>query len=277
MKYWLVVTPALLILSAVFITVLHREATSVEAVAGSRDQRAERRPVVVELFTSEGCSSCPPADAVLTKLQTSQPVSGAEVIVLSEHVDYWNRLGWTDPFSNAIFSRRQSEYAQVLRRDGVYTPQMIVDGRIEFVGSSLEKAKDAISAAARDSKSAIKLSLSAGAPETARLTIDVEPLAQPVDEEKREVVLAITEDGLESSVSRGENSGRRLRHSAVVRRLDKIGVIDAQSGIGFKREIELHLAPSWRRDRLRAVVFLEEESTRRIVGASSIEIGAKRE
>src|SRR5579864_1046092 len=126
-------------------------------VAAPRDPASPPHLVIVELFTSEGCSSCPPADALLKELSEQQKVKGVEIVALEEHVDYWNHLGWKDPYSAAEFSQRQSDYAQVFGSDGVYTPQMIVDGQSELVGSRSLAAREAIENAANQPKAEIVL------------------------------------------------------------------------------------------------------------------------
>ncbi|MGH9661985.1 MAG: DUF1223 domain-containing protein, partial [Bryobacteraceae bacterium] len=156
-------------------------------------------PVVVELFTSEGCSSCPPADELLIRLEQRQPVPGAQVIALSLHVDYWNQLGWTDPFSSHEFSNRQRQYSTRIRDSGVYTPQMVIDGRQEFVGSDARRAQAAIANAAR----APKASLRAGCEINGKLLVHLDSL--PAGSDRADLLLAITEGGLTSPVSRGEN------------------------------------------------------------------------
>ncbi len=122
-----------------------------------------RAPVVVELFTSEGCSSCPPADELLRRLEQAQGIAGADVIALELHVDYWNRLGWADPFSAPQFSARQGDYADRFDNESVYTPQMVVDGQTEFPGGNQAKARTAIVAAAQKPKAEIALALAGAA------------------------------------------------------------------------------------------------------------------
>src|SRR3954452_17804240 len=129
--------------------ITRRSVLTAMAALSSPAQAASRIPVLVELFTSEGCSSCPPADTLLGVLDEKQPIPGAEVIVVSEHVDYWNYIGWTDPFSSAVYSRRQQEYGRRLGLESVYTPQMVVDGQFQFVGSDERLATAAITRSAR--------------------------------------------------------------------------------------------------------------------------------
>lgn len=238
--------------------------------------------VLVELFTSEGCSSCPPADTLLTKLEQTQPVKGAMVITLSEHVDYWNRLGWKDPFSSADFSRRQGEYARALKLEDVYTPQMIVDGAIEFVGGRADKALKAIADAARLPKAKIGVSADAAmkvtAPDSVSLKIQAELAPdQPTGASRTgtvDVMLAIAESRLSSKVSRGENSGRELLHSSVTRKLTKIGSMEGSS---FSAEPTVRLDSNWKRADLKVVIFLQERSSRRVLGAAAIQLTAHRD
>jgi hypothetical protein len=167
---------------------------------------AQRAPILVELFTSEGCSSCPPADALLQKLD-------GEVIVLSEHVDYWDRLGWRDPNSSREFTARQERYARVLGVEA-YTPQVVVDGREAMVGSDEAKVRAALGHAAKRAHVAIKIE--AARREGANAVVTV---AAPA---KGDVWVGVAAESAKSSVSRGENSGHTLTHVAVLRSLTKL-------------------------------------------------------
>jgi hypothetical protein len=225
-----------------------------------------RVPVVVELFTSEGCSSCPPADTLLMQLDKTQPVPGAEVIILSQHVDYWNHLGWTDPYSSKDFTKRQETYALTLHTDGPYTPQMVVDGRTEFNGTDVRAARAAITQAAQNPKVVVSVTLSP-ATEGERLQIHVDGADFSKVAGKADVMLAITENDLSNSVTRGENAGHNLSHNGVVRRLMQIGTA---TKAGFTAHQMVVLDKSWKRENLRAVVFLQDHNSRRIFGAAEV-------
>jgi len=220
-------------------------------------------PVLVELFTSEGCSSCPPADALLAELAAGRVAVGAEVVPLSLHVDYWNRLGWRDPFSSAAFSERQQLYAS---RRGLYTPQMVVDGGADLVGSDRAGASRAISAAARTSKTPLELRVAAS-PAGLQVRVAAPPL--PRGSREADLLLAVTEDGLVSDVARGENAGRKLPHAAVVRLLTRAD--RARSDAPLAAEKTLKLDPSWRREALHVVAFLQEPDGR-VVGVARTSI-----
>jgi hypothetical protein len=225
-------------------------------------------PVMVELFTSEGCSSCPPADVLLSKLD-QQPINGVEIIVLSEHVDYWNSLGWQDPFSSAGFSERQRAYGDAFRTSSVYTPQMIVDGQQQFVGSDEKRARAAIVKAAKETRAKVELQLTS----TKELSVTVTDLPQITQDDTVEVLLAVTESNLSSDVPRGENAGRSLKHTAVVRHLQTVGEVAAGSN-KFTANAAVPSNTGWRKDNLRIVVFIQERRTRRVLGVASMKVSA---
>lgn len=230
--------------------------------------------VVVELFTSEGCSSCPPADKLLTDLSKAGAVEGVDVIPLAQHVDYWNRLGWTDPFSSARFSQRQQEYAQGFRSDQIYTPQMIVDGTAQFVGSDRDRAIASIRNAARQRKGTITLHITPPKGDDLKLivgmTITGLPAITPGDE--AEVLIAITEDGLQSDVARGENAGHKLAHTGVVREWQTAGKLSPNRAPAFDQNAQVALKENWKRENLKLVVIVQERTSRRILAAASLKI-----
>jgi hypothetical protein len=235
-------------------------------------------PVLVELFTSEGCSSCPRADDLLSKLAKADSIPGVEVIALGEHVDYWNNLGWIDPYSKADFSHRQRDYSEAFDLDSVYTPQMIVDGHEEFVGGDWNRARAAILKAAKTQKGRVDLELTKKAQmdqdsPVIRLTIQVKDLPGRGANDDLEVLFAITENNLQTEVSRGENSGRSLHHSAVVRELNVLGLVGANDEFVTERSISIPSA--WRRENLRAIVFVQERRSHRVMAAGQLPLETK--
>jgi hypothetical protein len=234
-------------------------------------QAGMRAPVVVELFTSEGCSSCPPADALLARLAEQQPVGNAEVIALEEHVDYWNDLGWMDPFSSREWTTRQNVYAGPLGNDNPYTPQMVIDGKKELVGSDASKARQLIQQAAGEEKAPVSLTQSGTAKSgAAEFSVKVGPLTRATKGDTVEVWLAVTETALHSAVTRGENAGEDLHHAAVVRTMQRIGEAKSANESAYANDVSVPLKPEWKRENLKAVVFVQEKKSRRILGSAEI-------
>jgi hypothetical protein len=256
-----------------FGSTLHPPAKPTEPLLPTENRTLPGVPVIVELFTSEGCSSCPPADALLAKLEEQQPVANAQVIALEEHVDYWNNLGWTDPFSAKEWTARQEEYAASLGSQNVYTPQMVINGQSELVGSREQQARQAIEETA--SRARADVSLAARQSENkgrAQFTVSVGRLVGNKAGDAPEIWLAITEARLHSSVTRGENAGEDLHHASVVRALHKMGVADPSKEISFSGDLSVPLDSAWTRQNLRAVAFVQEKKSRQILGAAAVRV-----
>jgi hypothetical protein len=260
-----------ILISTVLIFLSFAHSRSLRSTPSAENSMPGKHTIIVELFTSEGCSSCPPADALLKTLSEQQPVPGTEIIALEEHVDYWDHLGWKDPFSSAEFSERQNEYAKVFGNSGVYTPQMIVDGRTEFVGSRAGEARETIQKAASQPKVTIQLipaerSASGNAAYDIKIT-DLSNLHQGRD---TELWVAVTEKGLHTDVRAGENSGEHLQHAAVVRTIHKANSFSSPNS--YQTHIALKINPSWQRENLSFVAFTVDKNSRKIIGASSAKL-----
>lgn len=242
---------AILVTAAIYVSIV---------VAKTTEPGVPRKAVVVELFTSEGCSSCPPADELLGHLRQDLSAKNIQVIPLGFHVDYWNSLGWKDRFSSADFSQRQEQYARALKVDGPYTPEMVVDGTVEFVGNDAGQAQRTIRQQASQLEIAQVTLTSAGADQ-----LKIQAKGPAVG--NAWVMLAITEDNLTTQVGSGENGGRTLHHAAVVRELRQLGRLHEGS---FEATMPLKLEKGWKREDLRAVVFVQQSPSGRIEGAASV-------
>jgi hypothetical protein len=223
---------------------------------------ASSNPILVELFTSEGCSSCPPAETLLRTLDSAQPIPGAQLIVLEEHVDYWDDLGWQDPFSAHAFTVRQSDYVERLHlNSGPYTPQMVVDGSEAFVGSDRAQAGRAMAKAAKFPKVDVEI-LSAHV-ENGKVLAQIK-IADVSS--KADVFLAVALDHAQSQVLRGENGGRKLEHVAVVKRLTAVGQV--KKGEPFSKDVTVALDHPGQTYRL--VAFVQEAGEGKVLGAAVV-------
>ena len=232
------------------------------AQSNPSSQPSERGCAVVELFTSDGCSSCPPADAALAELATSARKSGTPVFSLAFHVDYFNSLGWTDRFSDAAYSRRQSDYARAFKSDDVYTPQMIVNGTDQFVGSD----RDAI-------KRAVGTALSKPAPATVAVKVSsnaagLYEISYAVVGAGRDAVanIAVVERGLMSDIRGGENAGRVVGEENVVRWFRSVSV----SADG-KNQIEVPRLNDVNFKNASVIVYAQEPANGAVLGAASVD------
>jgi hypothetical protein len=242
-------------------------------IVGMPDTRAAAQvPIIVELFTSEGCSSCPPADVLLDKLIAgdaagSLRAAGAEIIGLGEHVDYWDQLGWKDRFSSAALTDRQRAYQTYFNTDSIYTPQMVVDGRAELVGSDAGAARRAIERSLALPHGVVKITLDQNASQTVALQVEASNLPRASRGDRADIVVAVTEDRLRSDVKRGENHGKTLVHAAVVRYMATIGQAAAEGPASAHAEIPL--AADWQRANVRIVAFVQEQRSRAILASAA--------
>lgn len=238
-------------------------ATTRSAPSGPRPEPAEGAVVILELFTSQGCSSCPPADRVLSALG-SDPALAGRVLPLAFHVDYWNHIGWTDPFSSAAASARQRAYAEAFDTSRIYTPQLVVGGTRECVGSNESAARELIAhALGRAPRGTVALSVK---PDGQGFVVTAQ-VSLVAGAPTAELLLAVVESGLETAVPRGENARRRLANDHVVRRFFTLGRLAAGGTKSYDQRFDR--APEWRSERLSVVAFLQDPESREILAASS--------
>lgn len=224
-------------------------------------KREGKEPVLVELFTSEGCGNCPPADKQLAFLEANQPVADADIITLGYHVDYFNQRGWKDAYSSAEFTRRQKLYSMRLGDQEMYTPQMVVDGRKGFVGSDARKANAEITSAAQAAKPVVTASANGKTADVRITGFSQHNVAT--------VVLAAAEDGLVSNPTAGNNRGKQLPHVSVVRTLKPFGKVPEKS-TEFAGNVELPKDPSWKSENIRYVVYVQEDQSGRIIAVGRV-------
>ncbi len=238
----------------------------VAAVFWGAEGKTAAVPVLVELFTAEGCSSCPPADTWLLQMDKAQPVTGAQLIVLSEHVDYWNHDGWKDPYSSSQVTERQGDYARVFRIDSPYTPQVVVNGTVNLKLNDPQHVRQTFQQAATASTLPVTITAVAidpGNPAILHARVEVDGSSA---ERSADIYEAVALDHAESQVLRGENGGKHLMHVAVLQQLSKIGKME--KGKTFSRAIDLKLKPGTDPKNTRLIVFVQEAGPGKVLGAA---------
>lgn len=236
----------------------------------SADAEKTATPILIELFTSEGCSSCPPADAWLQRVAATQPIPGAQLIVLSEHVDYWNHDGWTDPFSSSSLTDRQSTYARMFGLSSPYTPQLIVNGKSELTLTDTHQVGEVLLQAAKAAPVPISISaigVEGDSPAVLHAHIVADGTAE---NHNAEVFAVLAIDHAESQVLHGENGGHHLTHVAVAQDIVKIGKLEKEKT--FTGDYQAKLKHGLDPKNLRLVVFVQESGPGQVLGAAQQEV-----
>jgi len=242
------------------------------AVSQSGDVAKGKTPVLVELFTSEGCSSCPPADGWLQWLDKNQPFPGVDFIVLSEHVDYWDHDGWKDTYSSPQFTARQAAYVRAMGLKDAYTPQVIVDGRSELNLSDTAQVNHVLHEAAKAPFIPIHIgavTVDGGSQAVLRAHIDIDGATE---KHNSDIYAVIAIKHAESQVLHGENGGRRLQHVSVAQEPIRVGKLER--GKPFSGDLKAKLNPGMDPANLRLVVFVQEQDSGSVDGAAVQELGA---
>jgi hypothetical protein len=239
------------------------------SLAGFGQSAATPTPILVELFTSEGCSSCPPADALLQKMDAFQPVPGAQLIVMSEHVDYWDQEGWKDQYSSHELTDRQKSYVSELGLSTAYTPQIIVDGTAELHANDSQQVKSAFEKALKDAKIPISLdSVNFEGPQGAAVVRGHLQVDAGSENHNADIYIAVALNHVESQVLRGENQGLRLTHVAVVQEMVKVGKVQKKSS--FSQNFQVKLKPGTKPGEVRIIAFVQEPGSGKVVGAAAV-------
>ncbi|MBV9612522.1 MAG: DUF1223 domain-containing protein [Acidobacteriaceae bacterium] len=224
---------------------------------------SEKTPVLLELFTSLGCSSCPPADKLLAEIDRQQPIAGARLIVLSEHVDYWNTPQWSDPFASATYTERQQAYDSRLGVEA-YTPQLVIDGSSALVGGNWAKTADAIQHMLHGARIAVHVTATR---QERKAQIDI-AAGPSVMANKARVFLALAHNQVESHVGGGENAGRDLSEVAVAYSIKQLGKMDG--GANFSKSVSIDLPAKSEAGDLRVIAFVRRSDTLQVIGADQL-------
>lgn len=223
----------------------------------------EKTPVLLELFTSLGCSSCPPADKLLAEIDRQQPITGARLIVLSEHVDYWNTAKWSDPLSSPLYTRRQEAYDSFIRLEP-YTPQLVIDGTAALEGNDWQKAAAAIQRVLNKPCIPVHVAANrAGGSAQIEISVGADPAAK-----KAQVFLALAHNRTVSHVGGGENAGRDLSEVAVAYSIQQLGKMGDRTE--FSKSLPIELPSNSQAGDLRVIAFVRKAGTMEVIGADQL-------